>query len=505
MATALRILSAKTYPAYQFMAEFNYKGHTVAECFDLLIKYVLEWAFQRTENPSLLEIYNSVQKRVEQNTSQIQDEELSCRDRYLLDVSELRSEGKWALVLREPDMNQVDRKAVVGRSFETHVALNYDKEISETVRLAVRINVRDPENAPEEVPFAFRPAFLKKLLKTPGIRCRQAEYPVTRECINLESEEKLLEFVKVLNDTRSTLPSLVVSQAFDYSEIRQELCKIDELLGLSDSSQSVLRQAERIVEQPIIMAKTLACYGRVFVLPKKFFGWVKSKLCNEVDCRPGDTFLFSPASWKKTPTLFSYAFEQKNIFADHYFEDITRSVQSFSKHKAYDYSDVFFVDSIRKRKHELEKEQIKKEIEGLTFDQLADDFAIERSKKEKAERDCEELTKKVSVLESRLSAYQTTNKSAHIKLYTPDTELYFEDEIRDLVLKTLQNRRNQYDAPSTRAEELLASLLDTQGNEMSNHGKELFSEILNMKNVDNTIAEMSISMQSLENILTSLN
>ena len=35
--------------------------------------------------------------------------------------------------------------------------------------------------------------------------------------------------------------------------------------------------------------------------------------------------------------------------------------------------------------------------------------------------------------------------------------------------------------------------------------KELFSEILNMKNVDNTIAEMSISMQSLENILTSLN
>ena len=35
--------------------------------------------------------------------------------------------------------------------------------------------------------------------------------------------------------------------------------------------------------------------------------------------------------------------------------------------------------------------------------------------------------------------------------------------------------------------------------------KELFIEILNMKNVDNTIAEMNISMQSLENILTSLN
>ena len=35
--------------------------------------------------------------------------------------------------------------------------------------------------------------------------------------------------------------------------------------------------------------------------------------------------------------------------------------------------------------------------------------------------------------------------------------------------------------------------------------KELFSEVLNMKNIDKTIAEMSISMQSLENILTSLN
>ena len=35
--------------------------------------------------------------------------------------------------------------------------------------------------------------------------------------------------------------------------------------------------------------------------------------------------------------------------------------------------------------------------------------------------------------------------------------------------------------------------------------KELFSEVLNMKNQDKTIAEMSIAMQSLENILTSLN
>ena len=34
--------------------------------------------------------------------------------------------------------------------------------------------------------------------------------------------------------------------------------------------------------------------------------------------------------------------------------------------------------------------------------------------------------------------------------------------------------------------------------------KELFSEILNMKNVDKQIAEMNIAMQSLENILTSL-
>ena len=35
--------------------------------------------------------------------------------------------------------------------------------------------------------------------------------------------------------------------------------------------------------------------------------------------------------------------------------------------------------------------------------------------------------------------------------------------------------------------------------------KELFIEVLNMKNKDKTIAEMSIAMQSLENILTSLN
>ena len=35
--------------------------------------------------------------------------------------------------------------------------------------------------------------------------------------------------------------------------------------------------------------------------------------------------------------------------------------------------------------------------------------------------------------------------------------------------------------------------------------KDLFIEVLNMKNKDNTISEMNIAMQSLENILTSLN
>ncbi len=35
--------------------------------------------------------------------------------------------------------------------------------------------------------------------------------------------------------------------------------------------------------------------------------------------------------------------------------------------------------------------------------------------------------------------------------------------------------------------------------------KDLFCEILNMKNTDETIDELIISMQSLENILTSLN
>ena len=34
--------------------------------------------------------------------------------------------------------------------------------------------------------------------------------------------------------------------------------------------------------------------------------------------------------------------------------------------------------------------------------------------------------------------------------------------------------------------------------------KDLFIEVLNMKNTDKTISELSIAMQSLENILTSL-
>ena len=35
--------------------------------------------------------------------------------------------------------------------------------------------------------------------------------------------------------------------------------------------------------------------------------------------------------------------------------------------------------------------------------------------------------------------------------------------------------------------------------------KDLFVKVLNMKNIDKSISEMNISMQSLENILTSLN
>ena len=34
--------------------------------------------------------------------------------------------------------------------------------------------------------------------------------------------------------------------------------------------------------------------------------------------------------------------------------------------------------------------------------------------------------------------------------------------------------------------------------------KELFSELLNLKNIDKTVDELTITMQSLENILTSI-
>ena len=474
----LKVLATHAYPAYQFVADFEYRDHDGDACFRYLILHILDWVCQRTEDDILIKSLGLPSPPDPDEAGESCFQSVHVSDAYKLDICALMAEGIWSMRLAEPDMDRAERRAVVGRSFVTNVGLTRKAPDSRLVTCGIRIDVLDPENAPEEVPFAYRPAFLRTLFIKGEVRVSQACYPVRREAIRLETEDSMRDVLALQDRPDTVLPALVITEAFDYGEIAHELEDIDAKLGLAESRNSILHQARIISDMPAELSHHLLCYGRVFAVPVREFAKLRSVFRLSEDFRKGDILLIEPKRFGRRCRVYRYAEEQARILQKEYFEGITNAVQTYSKRKGYPYDGVCFLDEAQQIERDKRIRRIREEQEKTTFGSFCDLLDTAEQDRDRMKEENERLKKNLELMEARLQAQKRSFEHAVAIAVPEDAEEYFPDEMRDLILTVLRNRDGQSDrTEETRATELLRRIVELEENRITGKGYEVFDGI----------------------------
>ena len=477
MAHTLQVLATHSYPAYQFIAQFEYEQHSPEECFRFLILTVLDWICNRLGDEALDQMLGP--RFPAESASDSCFQSLSREEPCRLDIISLVDDGIWAAQITEPDMDRDQRKAVVGRSFVSNVGIRLAENDRGNiiVLLGIRIDVHDPENATMEVPFAYRPAFIKTLFSIPEIRAYQASYPVKRGCFTLNDKDSLQKVTQTLSDRNCFLPAFIFTSPFKLEDIEESLSDIDRKLGLADSKSSILSQARLISEIPERLGKSLLAYSRVFSVSTAAFDSFKIAFNLSDDFMPGDMLLVEPEVFGRRIYVIRYTEEQSRILRDDYFTDTTDRLYAFSKRKVYNFSPVLFVPEALSVQRQQRLEKVRQETETLTFEQLSDVVAENEAEISKLRGQVEKLERENIILSERLR--QTKSDLPSVSIFIPDeVEEYFPGEIRDLILTVLRNRdAMSARTPDTRATEILRQIVEMDGNALGTQGQELFDQI----------------------------
>ena len=490
-AQPLRILTTHSYPGYQFVASFTYCDKADEHCFRFLILTVLEWICKRTDDEDLK------QRLSLPSPINVSDAPASCFQSvkieapYRLEIIALPDQGIWSARIIEPDMDHEGRKAVVGRSFITDVGIQIKGKDTPgcEVMLGVRTSVLDPENVTEEVPFAYRPAFVKTLFKNPDIRASQGTRRVKRGLFELASKSDVQELYADLQRDDYYLPSLIFTSAFRFADLEESLRDIDQKLGLSDGLRSVCAQAQEIEGRPYRLGESFLGYCRVFRVPVHLFDEFRQVFPTSAEFSPGDILLVEPPAFGAMVSEFRYKEEQARVMQEDYYDAIKKRMFSYSKKKAYDMP-VFFVPEADAVRRELTRERLKQEIQEATLDELVDKENKAEEEKEALERRIREQERAIRKLEARISGHETNQSHRTVQIVIPeDMEEYFQDEIRDLILTILKNRDAMTGKPETRGTELLRRILSQEGNQLSAEGTRLFRDIERIFNGHKNLSE----------------
>ena len=474
MAQTLQVLATHSYPGYQFMAGFSHQKYNPEPCFRFLILTVLDWICSRIGDEGLNQELG--ERFPPEAAKDICFQSMRREEPCKLEIVSLPHDGIWSASITEPDMDRNERKAVVGRSFVTNIGIRLTKNDrgEQIVILGIRIDIRDPENAPAEVPHAYRPAFIKALFLNPDIRAEQAGYPVRRGCFLLNQEAEFQKLSKTLSRRDCCLPALIFTSAFDFAAIQKALEDIDSKLGLADSKSSILNQARIIDRIPDKLGQSLLGYCRVFRVPGGAFRQFKSFFHVNEDFKPGDMLFLAPTAFSGKSAVIKYREEQARVLQEDYFQDLKETMMAYSKRKAYCFDPVVFVPEALRIQRQQRIEKVREETENLTFDQLSDIVAENEAKISRLANRVLELERENEILKRRMAQNRCDLPS--VPIYVPDTEEYFPGEIRDLILTVLRAKDAAAGgSPDSRAAELLSRIVKM--NEPGYEGVELFEQI----------------------------
>ena len=202
----------REYPGYQFYCILEKRNASSEECFCFSVLCVIDWLKERLRETDVIpEQIARLPER--QRSCEIHPEDLksfTINSGFSAYVVSLPGHGIWSLRLKESDSDTEQRKAIPGRFFATNIGLHIinDKQ----VELGIRIDVTDPEEAPE-IDFAFRPKLVRYLFEVSDLLLMQTTQLPYQKAIIVENDNQLKQLRIILDSSESIMPVILITQA----------------------------------------------------------------------------------------------------------------------------------------------------------------------------------------------------------------------------------------------------------------------------------------------------
>ena len=413
----IRLNQTNRYAGYQFHSRIRMDGLSAGETFNYVVLTIYQWILNKIPEedrkaPELQVPAPEDYTRVKADTFRPHHLNIG----FALDITPLPEEGIWSLRIKETDSGTGDREPVVGRFFTTRagVRLN-DKGFTE---LGIRIDVTDPADEEREIPFAFRPAFVRTLGRHPAAHFEQITELKYGVPYQVKTEEDYRKLLYLLDSEDNQTPLVVFTFARPGEKKAAAKMSMEEFVksGLVKSmmfsgspgrgggfpgrlpAAACAAEPEKKEEPPELLydaavySKTTFAYAATFVLDDCFTDRFRTRIRKEFT--PGDILLCGAKKFRGGVSVFGTpGTDRKEL--DRAFAEAVLAAQSYSKHKApYDYGTVVFEAEARDLERQKRIAQLigAGEIKGKEqIQELQGKIAEQFGKAEKQEKRIREL------------------------------------------------------------------------------------------------------------------
>ena len=506
--SVIKISSTKSYPAFQLRFEAKHSSLNSHNTLIYLLMVVEKWIFQRTGlNLDLnMTTDNDVDMVTLLNDNLIVSHHID--NGYEIDITSLIADNKWAACFREPDRDTEDRAAVTGRFFATDIALSSLDD--EWVECAVRITVMEPVDC-EEVPFAFRPQFIRSIFKEPNVEVRQLSTLNASEAIYINDAEQLSLFKRVMYSEQNDLPAVIFTHATQNINVKDVFDAIDASIGRVKAEKTLHQIViENLVcpeyiqlesqSQPYdfdIFAGYTFGYSRTYVIPPNMMNAFQGMFSQTIDA--GDVIWLEPVKFGGFIEIFRLSEYAKNRQREKLVKTLLDRAHEYSKRKFIVYDGIAFEDELHGNEDWEKLEELKKKItsdvEKEVLDQAIEMVDKAKEAQRQAEQQRDDLAKKLYNANAQNAFLQETNKSIKatdpIGLKRSETKELYKGEQHDLVVSILRQSIGMFYPENSHANDLLQSIIDQ--NITYDVGKELFQELENIVCGERNFSESTIS------------
>ncbi len=520
----LSLSGSREYVGYQYYVRIKRLGFTGKETVCYIALTIMDWLRSKVASP------NGVPEELRGMSAEEYVKKRSCElpsfvyeSGFSVKTAYLESDGKWALQLKEPDINAEaqDRQAVVGRFFITDIGVaDAGDDIAE---LGCKVTVSDPENCEEELAYAFRPAFIKALFLNNDVT-----FLDTHSNCRLITSTK--ELNSVVNNADSRLPSVIFTYLNEqrhretntdrvkdaYSVINY--AKLDVLLREDKHDSTLIYDTDEIVSHFLGFAN-----GYILDDSDELLRKLKEKTGLRLD--GGEIIVAEPKAFGGAKRVYKCANYNSNKEKRAIVSELKHYVESFSKNKPYSFGDVRFYSAILPDLQKAETERILKSVYSTNekCDRLADILGQMRSENEALNKRIESLTLQLSeegrkaalgyekeletlkaensslaselgklrLLNQHYSDMISASNNGAITLVGADKGEFFVKEQYDLVVSVLRSALNSYTAENTRAYELLSEIIEK--NPLNGEGMETLEELKQILSGHKNLTESDFS------------